>query len=77
METRHLSTDRFLTRKSFTRMLSEAGFSRVDAGYWEFIPKGDMPAFIGVVVEKLGAVGKLPGMHSFRSGLMVCARKSV
>ncbi len=76
MKTRHLSTDKFLTRRSFKRMLAEAGFNQVEAGYWEFIPKGDMPAIIGVVVEKLAVVGKLPGMHPFRSGLMVCARKS-
>jgi 2-polyprenyl-6-hydroxyphenyl methylase/3-demethylubiquinone-9 3-methyltransferase len=76
MKTRHLSTDRFLTRKSFTRMLKEAGFKRLEVGHWKFVPKGDMPAVIGVVVEKLDVVGKLPGMTSFRSGLMVCARKS-
>ncbi|MBD0325742.1 MAG: methyltransferase domain-containing protein [Pyrinomonadaceae bacterium] len=76
MKTKHLSTDRFLTRKSFTRMLKDAGFSRVEAGHWKFIPKGDMPGVIGVVIDKLDVFGKLPGMYSFRSGLMVCARKS-
>jgi 2-polyprenyl-6-hydroxyphenyl methylase/3-demethylubiquinone-9 3-methyltransferase len=77
METRHLSTDRFLTRKKFVQMLGAAGFSRVEAGYWKFIPKGDMPRGLGTVLEKLEAVGKLPGMNSCRSGLMVYARKSV
>lgn len=76
METRHLSTDRFLTRDGFVRMLNEAGFGRVDVGYWKFVPKGDMPNALGAVIEKLDVVGKIPGMHSFRSGLMVSARKS-
>jgi 2-polyprenyl-6-hydroxyphenyl methylase/3-demethylubiquinone-9 3-methyltransferase len=77
MQTRHLSTDRFLTRKSFVQMLGASGFSRVATDYWKFIPKGDMPRAFGVVLEKLEAVGRLPGMNPFRSGLMVCAQKSV
>jgi SAM-dependent methyltransferase len=75
LETRHYSTDRFLTRDEFVRMLREAGFTRAEARYWKFIPKGDMPKVLGAVFERLEVVGKLPGMNSFRSGLMMCARK--
>lgn len=76
METRHLSTDRFLTRKKFVQMLGASGFGSVEAGYWKFIPKGDMPRGLATVLEKLEVVGRLPGMAWCRSGLMVCARKS-
>jgi SAM-dependent methyltransferase len=75
LETKHYSTDRFLTRAEFTLMLRESGFTQVEAQYWKFIPKGDMPKVLGVVFESLEVVGKLPGMGSFRSGLMICARK--
>jgi hypothetical protein len=56
-------------------MLSGSGFRRVEAQYWKFIPKGDMPKVLGVVFERLEAVGKLPGMNRLRSGLILCARK--
>lgn len=75
LEIKHFSTDRFLTRNEFVQLLRESGFSHVEAGFWKFIPKGDMPDIFGFIFERLEVIGKVPGMHSFRSGLMVCARK--
>jgi 2-polyprenyl-6-hydroxyphenyl methylase/3-demethylubiquinone-9 3-methyltransferase len=75
LETRHYSTDKFLTRGEFVRMLRESGFAQVEAQYWKFVPKGDMPKVLGVVFERLEVVGKLPGMNLLRSGLMMRARK--
>lgn len=72
-ETKHLSTDRFLTRSELIHLLTEAGFRRVQTGYWTFIPKGDMPWIVWFVLRGLDALGRLFHLNSLRGGLRVCA----
>jgi 2-polyprenyl-6-hydroxyphenyl methylase/3-demethylubiquinone-9 3-methyltransferase len=75
LETRHLSTDRFLRRHELTHLLSEAGFSRVEVGGWTFVPKGDMPALLAAICQGLDWIGRLLRIGSLRGGLWVCAWK--
>ena len=75
LETRHLSTDRFLKRDELVRLLTESGFSRIEVGYWTFIPKGDMPVILGLVCQGLDFIGRIFRINSLRGGLWICARK--
>ena len=75
LETRHLSTDRFLKRAELIALLTEAGFSRVEVGCWTFIPKGDMPPMMGTVCQGLDWVGKALRISALRGGLWACAWK--
>lgn len=75
LETRHLSTDRFLTEAEFVQMLSNARFKHVRAGYWTFIPKGDMPPAIGTVLTWMDGMAKVLRLNSLRGGLLVSAEK--
>jgi len=75
LETKHLSTDRFLRRDELVRLLTEAGFGRIETGYWTFIPRGDMPSVLGRICQGLDSVGRILRINSLRGGLWVCARK--
>jgi SAM-dependent methyltransferase len=75
LETRHLSTDRFLEKAELTGMLKKAGFRRIESGYWTFIPKGDMPLILNFVCQGLDIIGRSFGLNSLRGGLWVCAWK--
>jgi ubiquinone/menaquinone biosynthesis C-methylase UbiE len=75
LSTKHLSTDRSLTRSELAGLLRRAGFSRAELGSWTFIPKGDMPPVMGLLLDGLDAVGRVAHMDSLRGGLRVCAWK--
>jgi 2-polyprenyl-3-methyl-5-hydroxy-6-metoxy-1,4-benzoquinol methylase len=75
MDTKHLSTDKFLKRHELVELLEESGFLHVRVGYWTFIPKGDMPSFLAFVLAGLDKIGKLFRANSLRGGLSVCAWK--
>jgi ubiquinone/menaquinone biosynthesis C-methylase UbiE len=75
MDTKHLSTDKFLKRCEMVDLLKESGFLHVQVDYWTFIPKGDMPSFIALVLTGLDKIGKLFRANSLRGGLTVCAWK--
>ncbi len=75
LATKHLSSDKFLTRDQFVGLLDQAGFRRIQAGAWTFIPKGDMPSLIGVLLAGLDAIGRRARLSSLRGGLSVCAWK--
>jgi ubiquinone/menaquinone biosynthesis C-methylase UbiE len=75
LETKHLSTDKFLEKAEFTRLLEEAGFCRIESGYWTFIPKGDMPPALNYVCQGLDIIGRSFHLSSLRGGLWVCAWK--
>lgn len=75
LATKHLSTDRFVTWSELAALLRQAGFARLEHGPWTFIPKGDMPRPVGVLLEALDAAGRRLRLHAFRGGLWVCARK--
>jgi ubiquinone/menaquinone biosynthesis C-methylase UbiE len=73
LPTKHLSTDRFLDRESFTTMLAHAGYGRIATGAWTFIPKGDMPWFAATVLTALAWVGRGAHLPRLRGGLWACA----
>jgi ubiquinone/menaquinone biosynthesis C-methylase UbiE len=73
--TKHLSSDRMMTHDEFSALLDQAGFRRIRAAPWTFIPKGDVPAFVGPLLTILDAIGRHARLDSFRGGLSLCAWK--
>jgi 2-polyprenyl-6-hydroxyphenyl methylase/3-demethylubiquinone-9 3-methyltransferase len=73
--TRHLSTDRFLGRDDFLRLLDAAGFRHIQDGAWTFVPRGDMPPLLGSLLTGLAVIGRCISIKTLRGGLWVCARK--
>jgi 2-polyprenyl-6-hydroxyphenyl methylase/3-demethylubiquinone-9 3-methyltransferase len=73
--TKHLSSDRLLTRDEFCALLDQAGFRRIRASPWTFVPKGDMPAVAALLLTALDAVGRHARLESLRGGLALCASK--
>jgi ubiquinone/menaquinone biosynthesis C-methylase UbiE len=73
--TKHLSSDRMLTQDEFSALLDEAGFRRSRFTPWTFIPKGDMPAVIALLLTVLDAMGRHARLDTLRGGLSLCAWK--
>jgi len=73
--TKHLSSDRMLTRNEFSGLLDEAGFSRSQCAAWTFIPKGDMSAVVAALLTVLDVTGRHARLDSLRGGLSVYAQK--
>jgi 2-polyprenyl-6-hydroxyphenyl methylase/3-demethylubiquinone-9 3-methyltransferase len=73
--TKHLSSDRILTRDKFSALLCQAGFCRIRAAPWTFIPRGDVPAPVAQLLALLDAVGRHVRMDYLRGGLAVFAWK--
>nr|WP_247784709.1 methyltransferase domain-containing protein [Bradyrhizobium sp. 170] len=73
--TKHLSSDRILTREEFSVLLDQAGFSRGRSVPWTFIPKGDVPALAALLLTMLDVIGRHARLDSFRGGLSLCAWK--
>jgi ubiquinone/menaquinone biosynthesis C-methylase UbiE len=74
--TKHLSSDRMLTRDEFSVMLDQTGFRHIRSAPWTFIPKGDMPALIALLLTVLDAIGRRARIDSLRGGLALCAWKA-
>lgn len=75
LDTRHLSTDRFLGCKELSELLGSAGFEVERVGSWTFIPRGDMPVHLGRFLTLLDGVGRLLRIPSLRGGLYCRAVK--
>lgn len=73
---RHLTSDQFITEGEFRALLAASGFTLVTAGYWSFIPRGDMPALAGTIMSTLDALGRVFGIPGFRGGLYIAATPS-
>lgn len=73
--TKHLSSDRMLTQDEFSGLLDEAGFRRSRFTPWTFIPKGDMPAVVALLLTALDALGRHARLDTLRGGLSLCAWK--
>jgi 2-polyprenyl-6-hydroxyphenyl methylase/3-demethylubiquinone-9 3-methyltransferase len=73
--TRHLSSDRLLARDEFSALLNQAGFRSIRCVPWTFIPRGDVPALVALLLTVLDGIGRHAGLDSFRGGLALCARK--
>jgi ubiquinone/menaquinone biosynthesis C-methylase UbiE len=74
--TKHLSSDRMLTRDEFSALLNEVGFRRVHTAPWTFVPKGDTPAPVALLLSVFDLIGRHTQMDSLRGGLALCAWKA-
>jgi ubiquinone/menaquinone biosynthesis C-methylase UbiE len=74
-DTKHLSSDRMMTCDEFSALLRQAGFHGTRAACWTFIPKGDVPAFVGLTLTVLDAIGRHVRLDFLRGGLALCAWK--
>lgn len=68
-DTRHLSSDRFVTQKELCGLLIDSGLFPETLGYWTFIPKGDMPLPVYWLLSGLDLIGRLLKIPAFRGGL--------
>jgi ubiquinone/menaquinone biosynthesis C-methylase UbiE len=73
--TKHLSSDRIITREEFSALLDQARFRRIESAPWTFIPKGDVPAPVALLLTVLDAIGRHGGLASLRGGLALCVWK--
>jgi ubiquinone/menaquinone biosynthesis C-methylase UbiE len=73
--TQHLSSDRMLTRDECSALLDQAGFRPIRSVPWTFIPKGDLPAPVALLLTVLDAIGRHARLDSLRGGLSLCAWK--
>jgi 2-polyprenyl-6-hydroxyphenyl methylase/3-demethylubiquinone-9 3-methyltransferase len=73
--TRHLSSDRPLSRDEFVALLGQSAFQRIQSAPWTFIPRGDVPPAVAVLLAALDAVGRRARLDSLRGGLALCAWK--
>jgi ubiquinone/menaquinone biosynthesis C-methylase UbiE len=74
--TKHLSSDRMLAHDEFFALLHQAGFRHFRSAPWTFIPKGDVPALVGLLLTILDAIGRHARLDSLRGGLSLCAWKA-
>jgi SAM-dependent methyltransferase len=74
---RHLSTDRFLDRREVICLLQFAGLRLIGWDFWTFIPKADMPGWIGVILEALDRVGRICRVGACRGGLILTATRAI
>ncbi|NOT57103.1 MAG: class I SAM-dependent methyltransferase [Deltaproteobacteria bacterium] len=72
---KHLSTDHFVTLKEMSDFLRDAEFTVRRHEYWRFIPKGDMPSWVGWMLEVADRLGQYGGLSWLRGGLVVVATK--
>jgi SAM-dependent methyltransferase len=75
LETRHLSTDGFLSRRQLERLLQEVGYRNLYLDYWTFIPRGDMQPLHAALLHVLDRIGRLMAPDRLRGGLVVRADK--
>ncbi len=75
INTRHLSTDRFMTLASIRDALSETGFELADSGYWTFVPKGDVGPYFAALLTAIDGIGRVLGLSACRGGLWFRAVK--
>jgi SAM-dependent methyltransferase len=73
LDTRHLSTDRFLTIDELETLIRDAGLAVKDRHYWRFIPRGDLPDGWGSVLQALDWGGERLGIGYLRGGIAVAA----
>jgi 2-polyprenyl-6-hydroxyphenyl methylase/3-demethylubiquinone-9 3-methyltransferase len=75
LHTRHLSTDRFMSRAEWRARLLAADMHFVALGAWRFVPAGDMPRWAAAAMGFLDRVGQLFRVPGFRGGTYVKAVK--
>jgi ubiquinone/menaquinone biosynthesis C-methylase UbiE len=75
LESRHLSTDWYLSRRQLAHLLYTAGFRDHAFSYWTFIPRGDMHPLHAALLDVLDRCGRIAAPDLLRSGLVVCAQR--
>jgi SAM-dependent methyltransferase len=73
LDTRHLSTDRFLTTGELKGLLSDAGLEVADLCHWRFVPRGDLPTGWAVALRALDWCGVRTRIGYLRGGTAVAA----
>jgi SAM-dependent methyltransferase len=76
LDTRHLSTDRFVNASELRALIERAGMEPQRLERWRFIPKGDLPPVCGRALHGLDLVGQVAGGGALRGGLAVLARRT-
>jgi 2-polyprenyl-6-hydroxyphenyl methylase/3-demethylubiquinone-9 3-methyltransferase len=72
-DTRHLSTDQFVTRRELEDLLAGAGLDVVSLGWWRFVPHGDLPPLVGPLLEAGEQVGARLRIGCLQGGLAAAA----
>ena len=75
MNTKHLSTDCFLSKSELRALLESTALIPERLGYWTFIPRGDMPRLAANLMGALDQIGRWFGVARFRGGLFCKATK--
>ena len=74
LDTRHLSTDRFLTAGELRELVRKSGLAPQASEHWRFIPRGDLPVLCGAVLLGLDYAGRVGHAGVLRGGLALSAR---
>lgn len=75
IETRHLSTDRFLDAAELRRLAEGAGLAVGRLEPWSFIPRGDLPPGWARALAVLDRLGAVAGLRALRGGLALTAER--
>jgi ubiquinone/menaquinone biosynthesis C-methylase UbiE len=75
LDTRQLATDHYLSRPELQGLLRDAGFGKLELGYWTFVQRGDMPAALAAPVAAIDTLGKVMGAGYLRGGLRALAKR--
>ena len=75
VETRRLSTDRYLSRRELEALLRAAGFAEVELGAWSFVQRGDLPPLLAALLQAVDRLGRLLRLDALRGGLRARAVK--
>jgi 2-polyprenyl-3-methyl-5-hydroxy-6-metoxy-1,4-benzoquinol methylase len=73
LDTRHLSTDRFLTARDVKTLIGGAGLALQRFEHWRFVPQGDLPVGWGSVLRALDWVGGYLRVGVLRGGIAFSA----
>ena len=74
-DTKHLSTDRFLTEAEIRQLLMSADFVPKTFGYWCFVPRGDMSRWLASLLAVADIFGQRLGIPDLRGGIYFNAVK--
>lgn len=76
LDTRHLSTDRFVAPGEWPALLADAGLELLERGFWRFVPVADMPTAIARAMLALDRPGAALRIAALRGGCYVKAVKA-
>ena len=73
---KHLSTDRYYSKRELCDMLSSTGFTDCTLNYWGFVPPGDFPAILSSILRKCEIVAEKSFLRVLAGGLAIRAIKA-